>query len=175
MAYIECAACNNTRETNVNKQRFKPGTFQIRSMSAEKGKFLYLEKLRNTRSATTQCGNNAPHRPGSNVIPLPSLGIKTLGLSSTTTTTGHHNTNSVNQWARARSLRKHFTHVEITVNLIRDLTLLCSPRNGKLMMHTKSQILIVFCPTYGKLLFISDADYSFQVITIVMHNILNDS
>jgi hypothetical protein len=48
MAYTECAACNNTRETNVNKQRFKPGTFQIRSMSAEKDKFLYLEKLRNT-------------------------------------------------------------------------------------------------------------------------------
>ena len=57
-----------------------------------KDKFLYLETPRNTRSATTQCGNSAPNRPGSNVIPLPSLEMKTLGLS---TTSGQHNTNSV--------------------------------------------------------------------------------
>jgi hypothetical protein len=57
-----------------------------------KDKFLYLETPGNTRSATTQYGNSAPNKPGSDVILLPSLEIKTLGLS---TITGQQNTNSV--------------------------------------------------------------------------------
>lgn len=134
---INCNVLENTEAGNfkaaVPWYHVLSRTYQHKKR--QKDKFLYLEMPRNTRSATTQCGNSAPNRPASNVIPLPSLEIKTLGLS---TTTVEHNTNSVNQGARARSLHKQFTHVGITVNLIGDLTSLCSQRNGKLMTDTKT-------------------------------------
>lgn len=152
--------CNVLEDTEAGSFKAAVSWYHVLSRTYEdqktqKDKFLYLEMQRNTRSTASQSGNSAPNRPASNVIPLPSREIKTLGLSSNYC--GRSYLIQI-RWTRGHVLKayantSHMWKILSIWSVIWSHFVLNSTAN--LWRPLKRQIVTAICVKYGKLQFIS--------------------